>query len=59
MFRKPSNDSKYYDILGVSKNATSEEIKKSYRKLNIKKGMQCYAIIKALNINDVTNVNLV
>ena len=33
--------------------------KKSYSKLNIKKGMQCYAIIKALNINDVTNINLV
>ena len=33
--------------------------KKSFRKLNIKKGMQCYAIIKALNINDVTNVNIV
>ena len=33
--------------------------KKSYNKLNIKKGMYCYAIIKALNINDVTNINLV
>ena len=33
--------------------------KKSYVKLNIKKGMKCYAIIKALNINDVTNISLV
>ena len=36
MFRKPSNDTKYYDILGVSKNATNDELKKSYRKLAMK-----------------------
>jgi len=33
--------------------------KKSYDKLNIKEGISCYAIIKALNINDVTNISLV
>ena len=29
-------DKDFYDILGVSKNATSDEIKKSYRKLALK-----------------------
>ena len=33
--------------------------KKSYEKLKISKGMNCYAIIKALNINDVINISLV
>ena len=30
-----------------------------FHALNIKKGMKCYAIIKALNINDVINISLV
>ena len=33
--------------------------KKSHNRLNLKKGMMCYAIIKALNINDVINTSLV
>ena len=36
MFRQPSKDSKYYDILGVSKNATESELRKAYRKLAMK-----------------------
>ena len=35
--RQSSNDDLYYNILGVSKQATADEIKKSYRKLAIKK----------------------
>ena len=47
-------------ILNYEKNTIKALLtKKSYNKLNIKRGMYCYAIIKALNINDVTNVNLV
>ncbi len=33
--------------------------KKSFIKLNITKGISCFAIIKALNINDVIDINLV
>ena len=47
-------------ILNYEKNTIKALLtKKSYIKLNIKKGMHCYAIIKALNINDVININLV
>ena len=33
--------------------------KKSFNKLNIKEGINCFAIIKALNINDVISISLV
>ena len=47
-------------VLNYEKNIIKALLtKKSYNKLNIKKGMYCFAIIKALNINDVTNINLV
>ncbi len=47
-------------ILNFEKNVIKALLtKKSYKKLNIKKGTYCYAIIKALNINDVINISLV
>ncbi len=47
-------------ILRYEKNTIKALLtKKSYKKLKINRGMYCYTIIKALNINDVTNINLV
>lgn len=34
--REPVNTTKYYEILGVDKNATEKEITKAYRKLALK-----------------------
>lgn len=33
---EPVNNDKYYDVLGVAKNATDQEIKKAHRKLALK-----------------------
>ena len=47
-------------ILNFEKNIIKAHItKKSFTKLKIKKGTKCFAIIKALNINDVINITLV
>lgn len=34
--RKPVNNTKYYELLGVDKNETMDKIKKAYRKLALK-----------------------
>lgn len=36
--RGPVNNSKYYEVLGVDKNSTADEIKKAHRKL----ALQCH-----------------
>ena len=47
-------------ILNFQQNIIKAHLtKKSFSKLKIKKGSRCFAIIKALNINDVININLV
>ncbi len=47
-------------ILNFEKNIIKAHLtKKSFTKLKIKKGNKCFAIIKALNINDVINITIV
>ena len=47
-------------ILNFEKNIIKAHLtKKSFIRLKIKKGSKCYAIIKALNINDVINISMV
>ena len=47
-------------ILNFEKNLIKAHItKQSYRNLKIKKNMYCYALIKAININDFLDINLV
>lgn len=47
-------------ILDFDKNTIKALLtRRSYNKLNLKIGANCYAIIKALNINDVINISLV
>ena len=47
-------------ILNFEKNIIKAHLtKKSFTKLKINKGSSCFAIIKALNINDVINIKIV
>tara|TARA_A100001011_G_scaffold394228_1_gene486107 strand:- start:9681 stop:10766 length:1086 start_codon:yes stop_codon:yes gene_type:complete len=47
-------------ILSFEKNIIKAHLtKKSFTRLKIKKGGKCYAVIKALNINDVINITIV